>query len=279
MIRAVCVKKFVIMKILFIGDIVGKIGRRGVTAVLPHWRKKYAPDFVIANAENLSHGVGFTAKTLQEMLDAGVDAFTGGNHSFRAEGAALLDENRFPVIRPANYPPGLPGKGEMVLVDKKHGKFSILVLNLIGRVFFKEQCDDPFRALDGLLARHADKQYAAILVDFHADASSEKNAFGFFADGKVSAVVGTHTHIGTVDARLLPKGTAYVSDVGGVIAVDSVLGENKEGIVQSFILQQPFQHDPPESGLCRVAAMLIETDETTGKAKKIQRIDEETYIE
>lgn len=267
------------MKILFIGDIVGKIGRRGVAAVLPHWRKKYAPDFVIANSENLSHGVGFTAKTLQEMTDAGVDAFTGGNHSFKAEGMTLLDENRFSVIRPANYPPNLPGKGEMVLVDKKHGKNSILVLNLIGRVFFREQFDDPFRALDEMLARHADKQYAAILVDFHADASSEKNAFGAYADGKVSAVVGTHTHIGTVDARLLPGGTAFVSDVGGALAIDSILGENKENIVRSFLLQQPFQHDPPESGLCRVGAVLIETDADTGKAEKIQRIDEETYIE
>jgi len=266
------------MKIIFIGDIFGKIGRRAVAEILPKWRKKYKPDFVIAQNENLAHGVGITRKTVQEVLDAGVDALTGGNHTFRGEGMELLNEHALPLLRPANYPPGLPGRGDMV-VESKDGKFRLLVVNLIGRVFFRENFDDPFRALDEILEKYKDTQTSGILVDCHTEATSEQNALGHYADGRVSAIVGTHTHIGTVDARVLPKGTAYVTDTGGVIAVESILGENVESIIRSQRSQQPFKHEPVETGLCNVGAVLIDIDTKTQKARSIQRIDEEIIIQ
>ncbi len=266
------------MKIIFIGDIFGKIGRKAVARILPAWRKKYKPDFVIAQNENLAHGVGITRKTVQEILDAGVDAMTGGNHTFKGEGMTLLSERAFPLLRPANYPPGLPGRGDMI-VESKDGKFRLLVINLIGRVFFHQNFDDPFRGLDAILAKHAGEALSGTLIDFHTEATSEQNALGNYADGRVSAVVGTHTHVGTVDARLLPKGTAYVTDVGAVIAVDSIIGENKEGIIQSMLTQQPFKHEPVEIGLCTVGAVLIEIDEKKQKARSIKRIDEQIMIE
>lgn len=246
--------------------------------ILPKWRKKYKPDFVIAQNENLAHGVGITRKTVQEVLDVGIDVLTGGNHTFKGEGMELLENQALPLLRPANYPPGLPGRGEMV-VESKSGKFRLLVVNLIGRVFFHQNFDDPFRKLDEILKRHESAELAGTLIDFHTEATSEQNALGNYADGRVSAVVGTHTHVGTVDARLLPKGTAYVTDVGAVVAVDSVIGENKENIIQSMLTQQPFKHEPVEIGLCRVGAVLIDINEKTGKARSIKRIDEELTIE
>lgn len=267
------------MRIIFIGDIFGKIGRRAVAEVLPAWKRKYKPDFVIANNENLAHGIGVTEKTVREVLDAGVDVLTGGNHTFKGEGMKLLERQDLPLLRPANYPPGLPGSGVYTAQSKKTGGPRLLVISLIGRVFFHENFDDPFRALDSILEDQARKKYDGILVDFHSEASSEANAFGNYADGRVSAVLGTHTHIGTVDARVLDGGTAYVTDVGGVIAVDSVIGEEKEGIIKSFLLQRPFEHNPVETGLCRVGAVLVEIDEKTGKAESIKRIDEEVIIE
>lgn len=266
------------MKIIFVGDIFGKIGRRAVAKVLPEWRKKYKPDFVIGNNENLAHGIGITQKTVQEVLEAGFDALTGGNHTFKGEGMTLLEDHKLPLLRPANYPPGLPGRGEMV-VESKDGKLRLLVINLIGRVFFKESFDDPFRVLDSILKKYEGKDLSGILVDFHGEATSETNALGHYADGRVGALVGTHTHIGTVDARLLPQGTAFVTDVGGVIAVESVIGEKKDGIIESLLLQQPFKHEPVEDGLCNVGAVLIELDEKTKKARSIKRIDEQIIIE
>lgn len=266
------------MKVIFIGDIVGKIGRKAVAEMVPHWRKKYKADFVIAQNENLAHGIGITEKTVSEVLSAGVDALTGGNHTFKGDGLKLLERGDLPLLRPANYPPGLPGTGELA-IKSANGEFELLVVNLIGRVFFRENLDDPFRALDEILARHVNQHYSGILVDFHSEATSEANALGRYADGRVSAVMGTHTHIGTVDTLVLPEGTAYVTDVGAVIAVDSVLGEEKSGIIRSFLLQQPFQHNPVEEGLCRIGAVLLDIDEKTGKSKSIKRIDEEIIIE
>lgn len=266
------------MKVVFIGDIFGKIGRRAVAEVLPAWKRKYKPDFVIANNENLAHGIGVTEKTVQEVLASGVDVLTGGNHTFKGEGMKLLDRKDLLLLRPENYPPGLPGSGVYAAQSKRAGGPRLLVINLIGRVFFHENFDDPFRKLDEILREHSKDQYNGILVDFHSEASSEANAFGHYADGRVSAVVGTHTHIGTVDARVLDGGTAFVTDVGGVIAVDSVIGEEKSGIIQAFLTQRPFEHDPVESGLCRVGAVLIEINDQTAKAKSIKRIDEEVVI-
>lgn len=262
------------MKLIFIGDIYGKIGRRAVAAILPQWKKKYKPDFVIANGENLAHGCGISEKTIKEIFDAGIDALTGGNHIFSGQGKALLNKESERIVRPANYPQGNIGRGQTIL-QSPDGKLRLLVVNLIGRVFFHDQYDDPFRKLDEILGQYDERN---IFVDFHAEATSEVNALGHYADGRISALVGTHTHIGTIDARVLAGGTAYVTDVGAVAAVDSVLGENKKSIIQSFLLQQPFKHEPVETGLCAINAVLITIDPKTGKARGIKRIDEEMVI-
>ncbi|MDO8505924.1 MAG: TIGR00282 family metallophosphoesterase [bacterium] len=267
------------MRIIFIGDIFGKIGRNAVSEILPKWRKKYKPDFVIGQNENLAHGIGITKRTLGEMLTAGFDIMTGGNHTFKGDGSELLKNPESRILRPANYPPNLPGSGERIIVDKETGTLRLLVINLIGRVFFHENFDDPFRTLDEILARYKNEKLSGIFVDFHSEATSEANALGHYADGRVSALVGTHTHIGTVDTHVLSGGTAYVTDVGSVSAVDSVIGETKENIIYSMLSQRPFQHEPVETGLCNIGAVLIDIDEKTNKAKSIKRIDEQIVIE
>ena len=265
------------MKIIFIGDIFGKIGRRALAEIVPRWRKKYKPDVVIGNGENLAHGIGMTETTMRQALEAGLDCLTGGNHSFKAHGAQLLAREDLPLLRPANFPPGTVGRGEMVL-NSPDGKSRLLVLNLIGRVFFQAQYDDPFRKLDEILKKYPE-EVDGILVDFHCEATSEANALGNYADGRVSAVLGTHTSMGTTDTRILPKGTAYVTEVGGVQAVDSILGEEKQGIIRSFLLQQPFKHEPVETGLCQVSAVLVDINEKTKLSRSIKRIDEQIIIE
>lgn len=261
------------MKVIFIGDLVGKIARQALKQILPEWRKKYAPDFVVANGENMAHGIGMTNKTVDEVLAAGVDVITSGDHAFdKAE-----EENVFAghtnVLRPANWPPGVPGQGAFLAVNNKK---SLLVVNLIGRVFLRQNFDCPFRKLDEILDEH---KPTAVLIDFHAEATSEKNVLGFYADGRVSAVVGTHTHVGTTDAKILPQGTAFVTDVGMVGAVNSVIGDEKESVLDSILHQTKFKLEPVESGPCQIGAVLIEIDEKTNKAKSIKRIDEELYIE
>lgn len=266
------------MKIIFIGDIVGKIGRKAVAEVLPAWRKKYKPDFIIANGENLAHGVGMTEKTVREVLDAGVDLLTGGNHSLKGEGWKMFERGDLPLLRPANFSADVPGAGAQILKKSGKDESRLLTINLIGRVFFAQDYDDPFRKFDEILQKYSAQDYDGVFVDFHTEATSEINALGHFADGRACAVVGTHTHIGTVDARVLPKGTAFVSDVGAVAAQESILGESIEGIIRSFLLQVPFDHNPVETGLCTVGAVLIEVDEKTKLAKSIKRIDEQVTI-
>lgn len=268
------------MTIIFIGDLVGKIGRKAIKEILPQWRKKYAPDFVVANGENMAHGIGMTNKTVGEILAAGVDVITSGDHAFdKAE-----EENVFAghanVLRPANWPPGVPGQGIFLAVNKQK---SLLVVNLIGRVFLRQHFDCPFRKLDEILEKYSPpaggNKSQTILIDFHAEATSEKMAMGWHTDGRVSAVIGTHTHIGTIDAKILPKGTAFVTDVGMVGAADSIIGDEKEGVLDALLHQTKFKLEPVESGPCQIGAVLIEIDEKTGKAKSIKRIDEELYIE
>ena len=261
------------MKVIFIGDLVGKIARQALKEILPEWRKKYAPDFVVVNGENMAHGIGMTNKTVDEVLAAGVDVITSGDHAFdKAE-----EDNVFAghpnVLRPANWPPGVPGQGVFLAVNKQK---SLLVVNLIGRVFLRQHFDCPFRKLDEILG---EQKSTPILIDFHAEATSEKNVMGLYADGRVSAVLGTHTHIGTVDTKVLPQGTAFVTDAGMVGAVNSVIGDEKESVLDSILHQTKFKLEPVESGACQIGAVLIEIDEETNKAKSIKRIDEEIYIE
>jgi metallophosphoesterase (TIGR00282 family) len=263
------------MTIIFLGDLVGKISRKALKQVLPLWREKYQPDFVLANGENLAHGLGLTKSTLKEILDAGVDIITTGDHAFDKEEAEEIFKTMPNVLRPANFPPGLPGSGEFLAVDNQK---SLLVINLIGRVFLRQCFDCPFRKLDEILEKYQKNKPEAIVVDFHAEATSEKSALGWYANGRVSAVLGTHTHVGTVDTKILDKGTAFVSDVGMVGAVDSIIGAAKETVIKSLLYQTKFKLEPVENGECLVEGVLLEI-EKTGRAQKIERIDKKIFIE
>jgi metallophosphoesterase (TIGR00282 family) len=261
------------MKILFIGDIIGRPGRDTVKEILPSLKKKYSPDFVIANGENLTHGRGISEETVEEMKKAGVDFFTSGNHVYaNKSGVAKLDDKSFPVIRPANFPPGNPGRGYQLLETAKMQK--VLVINLMGRVFMKRNYDCPFRTADAILEEHKADNPNTIIVDIHADATSEKAALAHYLDGRVTAVLGTHTHVPTADARILEEGTAYITDVGMVGLKNSIIGVDKEPIIRNFLTQMPVKHEIGE-GPTVFNAVIIETEESTIKAEKIELIIEE----
>jgi len=257
------------MKILFFGDVIGQPGRQAIKKILPVWQKKYQADLVIANGENLAHGLGTTEKSLKEILEAGVDLATNGDHAWsQRETRQLLANKDIPLIRPANFPPGLPGQGcRLIEVRTKR----VLVINLIGRVFMHQDYDCPFRKADQILEEKGEEA-DIIIVDWHAEASSEKVCLGWYLDGRVSAVLGTHTHIPTADARLLSKGTAYISDVGMVGPRDSSLGANKELAIENFLKQAGFDYQIAE-GVVRVNAVLVETDQPN-QAKKIKLLEE-----
>lgn len=261
------------MKILVFGDIVGKIGREAVKRVLPELRSAHEADLVIGNAENLAGGKGATPETLREMLGAGVDFFTSGNHiwdkreAFDAFSEARLSDK---LIRPANYPAGLPGEGSKLLTI---GTKNVLVLNLLGRVFSRVLTDDPFRVFDEIVAAHAHSRPSVILVDFHGDATSEKTAFGWHAAGRATAVWGTHSHVPTRDERVLPGGTAYITDVGMSGFLDGVIGVEKEPIIRNFMTQLPVKHDIPDSGDAVVNAAVITVGASGASAiEHLQRI-------
>lgn len=255
------------MVILMFGDIVGKPGRRAVAKILPDLRKKHDPDLIIANAENLAHGIGITKKTVDFMLKTGIDVFTSGNHVFgKKEGLDLLANKEYPILRPANYPPDVVGQGYQVFEVRTK---KVLVINLLGRVFFQFDYDCPFRCADEILKKHKEK---IIIVDFHAEATSENEAFGFYLDGRVSAVLGTHTHVPTQDFKILPKGTAYVTDIGMVGTQDSIIGDKKEPIIERFLHQIPIKLEIEEEGSVEVNAVVVEIDDKTGRAKKIEKI-------
>jgi metallophosphoesterase (TIGR00282 family) len=264
------------LKILFFGDVAGKIGRRAVAKILPQLKKKYDPDLVLANAENLAHGIGVTLKTLNEMIEAGVDFFTSGDHVFDKKEAIEILEKKEPILlRPANFPPGAPGVGARLF---EVGTKKVFVINLIGRVFFKNQYDCPFRGADKILEEYQNENISAIIVDFHAEATSEKNGLAHYLDGKVSAVLGTHTHVGTDDFQILPGGAAFVTDIGMVGAKDSIIGVDKKGIIKTFLTQIPEAHEIPEEGICTVNAIYLEINPKTKKAVKIKKIKEEVNI-
>lgn len=253
------------LRILFFGDIVGKIGRRAVAMVLPKLVRNHQPDLVIANAENLAHGLGVTKGSLDEMRQAGVNVFTSGNNVWSKDGAALLaTEPNF--IRPANYPASSAGRGDVVV---KAGKAKVLVLNLQGRVFMTPTIDDPLLTLDRLLHNHAREHFAAIVIDMHAEASSEKAALAWYADGRVSAVVGTHTHVQTADSRVLPKGTAFLTDLGMCGAYDSIIGTDVQAVLDHQLTAMPLKHIIPEQGPAQVNGAILDVDPKTGRALKL----------
>jgi 2',3'-cyclic-nucleotide 2'-phosphodiesterase len=253
------------LKILAIGDIVGKPGRRAVKQFLPGLINEYGIDFVIANGENSAHGIGITVLTARELVETGVDVITTGNHVWAQRDIMQHMDGELPIIRPLNFPPGAPGSGYIVVRN-------VLVVNLIGRVFVG-QYDCPFRAMDALLS-DLQPLPKIVIVDFHAEATSEKVALGRYLDGRVSAVVGTHTHVGTTDGRVLPQGTAYVTDIGMVGPVYSVIGDNVENVLASFLIGLPHRLSVG-TGRSAMDAMVLDVDDATGKARSITRIRRE----
>ncbi len=253
------------MNILVIGDIVGKPGRQIVDQHLHAIRKQYKTGIVIANAENAAGGFGLTPDTARELLGSGVDVLTSGNHIFAQKEIIPFLDADIPLLRPLNYPPGVPGRGYLIL-----GK--ALIVNLMGRTFMND-LDCPFRAMDKLL-EGLDKKPKIIIVDFHAEATSEKVAMGRYLDGRVSAVLGTHTHVGTIDTQILKGGTAYVTDIGMTGPTDSIIGDDVDAVIQRFLTQMP-HHLTVGKGKPQLNAILVEVNEASGKATSIKRIQQE----
>jgi metallophosphoesterase (TIGR00282 family) len=258
------------VKVLFLGDVFGSPGRRAVRHFVPKLRQQLGIDLAIANSENAASGAGITADSAEELLAAGVDLLTSGNHTWsRREISGYLDRAGSKQLRPANYPEGAPGRGHTVIADAR-GR-TLGVLNLEGRVYMRN-LDCPFRCADRLVAELR-QTTPRILVDMHCEATSEKNAMGHYLDGRVSAVLGTHTHIQTADARVLKKGTAFVTDVGMCGPWDSVIGARKEPAIERFLTQRHASFDPA-SGEVYLQGALVELDDETGRALAIARIQE-----
>jgi metallophosphoesterase (TIGR00282 family) len=264
------------LKILFIGDIFGRPGRAIVKDRLPELRKQYAPGLVIANCENAAAGFGITPPLAEELFDLGIDVMTTGNHIWdkreiieyfqMADGNPHSPARR--LLRPANFSQGLPGWG--VYEGQKNGA-GYAVVNLQGRVFMGSS-DDPFRYADRLLEQiKSNSKSKIVFVDFHAEASSEKVAFGWYLDGRVTAVVGTHTHIPTADETVLPKGTAYITDVGMTGPYDSVIGVKKELVIEKFLSGMPARFEAA-NGDVRLCAVVVECDDQTGRAIRMERL-------
>ncbi|GAJ28253.1 TIGR00282 family metallophosphoesterase [Acidomonas methanolica] len=258
------------MRLLFLGDIVGRAGRDAVCAVLPEWRRTLALDFVVVNAENASHGYGLSPGIADELLRAGVDVITLGNHAWDRRDMIGHIERTPQIIRPINYPRGTPGKGS-VLVTLADGR-RVLVVNVMGRLFM-DPLDDPFRTVSEVLTRHKlGLTVQAIIVDFHGEASSEKMAFGHVMDGHVSLVVGTHTHVPTADCRILRNGTACQTDAGMCGDYDSVIGMGKEASIARFLRKMPGERPQPAEGEATVCGVLVQTDDATGRAIRVAPI-------
>jgi len=250
------------LHILMIGDVVGRPGRRAVEHFLPGLRRDYDLDLVIANGENSAGGIGITPDTAREMCNYGVDVITTGNHIWAKKEIAEHLDGELPIIRPLNFPPGLPGRG---YIEMK----GVLVVNIIGRVFIG-QYDCPFRAMDCLLDELKTRS-KVIIVDFHAEATSEKVAMGKYLDGRVSAILGTHTHVPTADCYIMPKGTAYASDVGMVGPLESVIGVDAQSAIRSFLTGMPHRFFVSE-GPAMFDGIVVDIDAATGRATNIQRV-------
>ncbi|MBV9464466.1 MAG: TIGR00282 family metallophosphoesterase [Verrucomicrobiae bacterium] len=258
------------MNILFLGDVVGEPGRKAVRDRLPKLRQKHAVDFCVVNGENAAGGAGITPRIAEYLFAGGVDVLTLGDHTWDNREVYGIIDREPRLIRPANYPEGAPGKG--LVVCSTQGGVKVAVLNLLGRQFFKFQPDCPFRKVDAML-KEIGSQAKVILIDFHAEATAEKIAFGRFVDGRASAVFGTHTHVATADAQVFPKGTAYITDAGMCGPHESVIGRCIEPIIQRMLTQLPQRYTMAEHDV-RLNGALVEVDESTGKARSIRRICE-----
>nr|WGD63819.1 2',3'-cyclic-nucleotide 2'-phosphodiesterase [Bacillus subtilis]WGD70439.1 2',3'-cyclic-nucleotide 2'-phosphodiesterase [Bacillus subtilis] len=254
------------MRILFIGDVVGSPGRDMVKEYVPKLKTKYKPHFTIINGENAAHGKGLTEKIYHSLIQSGADAITMGNHTWDKKEIFDFIDDVPNLVRPANFPEGTPGKG--ITYVKANGK-ELAVINLQGRTFLPP-LDDPFLKADELIAEGA-KRTPYIFIDFHAEATSEKLALGWYTDGRASAVVGTHTHVQTADNRILPKGTAYITDVGMTGPYDGILGMDRETIIKRFKTNLPVRFTVAE-GKTTLSGVVIDIDDQTKKAVKIERI-------
>ncbi len=273
-----------IMNILFIGDIVGRVGRQAVKEALPELRKKHKLDFIFANAENLAGGRGVTTATIDEMLACGIDYFTSGNHVFYHDNfAEILNDDSLRILRPANYPSDVPGRG-FVNLNVENGHLSrgealrdapsLLLINLIGTTWMEGPAACPFRTIDKILKNHLAEKLTRCpaVIDFHAEATSERQAMGYYLDGRVSAVLGTHTHVPSADAKILPKGTAFVTDIGMVGAKNSVLGVTPALIIKKSKYPYPVRFEWVKKGPAIFNSVLLSID-TKGKTKDIKRLD------
>lgn len=267
------------MKILFFGDVFGRPGREALKLVVPVWKEKYGADMMIANVENISHGNGINERTLEELRGLGAfSLFTSGDHIWDdGEAKRMLEDEAWLLVRPENFPPETPGTGHKIV---NVGAKRVLVFNLLGRSFMRAEVDSPFRAADHILDAYTiaseesgKDRVDAIFVDFHAETTSEKRAMGFYLDGRVSALVGTHTHVPTADAQILPKGTAYLSDSGMVGPHHSVIGLEPSASIERFLTQLPIRKEIAENGLAEIGAVLIEVA-GGGKAVHIQQLRE-----
>jgi metallophosphoesterase (TIGR00282 family) len=255
------------MRLLYLGDIVGRSGREAVTAKLPGLIEKHRIDFVGINGENAAGGFGMTEKIVMEILDAGADVITTGNHAFDQREALVFATRQDRWLRPANYPAGTPGKGAGVYIARNGAR--VLVVNVMGSVFM-DNLDDPFAALTKEIeACPLGEQADVVIVDFHAEATSEKQAVGHFLDGRATLVFGTHTHVPTSDHRILPGGTAYMSDIGMCGDYESVLGMEKEEPIQRFLRKIPSTRFSPALGPATLSGVAVEVDDNTGLATAV----------
>ena len=260
------------MKVLHIGDVVARIGRRTVQKLLPDLINEYGIDLVIAQSENMTTGNGLTIKAVEELRSAGVDAFTGGNHSFRKEVfRSYFQDPSIPVLRPANYPNDRPGRGSM-LIETPYGPFLLISIEAARYNADQSELGHPLKVVDEILKKHDGTQLAGSLIDMHGDLTSEKVAAGYYFDGRASVVVGTHTHVPTADARVLPEGTATITDVGMVGPAGTVLGVDKDIIISRWLDDQPRRHEVPTHGPVVFNAVLIDLDTATGQARSIEQI-------
>ncbi len=259
-----------IIRIIAFGDIIGEPGRKAFNSAINKIKTKYLPDVIIVNGENSAHGFGITEEILKSYLNSGVDVVTSGNHIWQKKEIFDFIDKYPSLIRPINYPQGTPGKGSYVFT-KNNTK--IAVINVMGRIFM-EPIDCPFRTVENEINLLKENEVKIILVDFHAEATSEKQVFSWYFDGKVNAIWGTHTHIQTSDERIFPKGTAYITDIGMCGARDSVIGMKIEESYRKVIQHLPVRFSPAESSESLVEGVAIDIDPSTGKATLISRIRE-----
>ncbi|MCO8145696.1 YmdB family metallophosphoesterase [Rhodovulum tesquicola] len=259
------------MRILFLGDVMGRAGRDAVIARLPGLRADWGLDFVVVNGENATSGAGLSPAHARALLDAGADCLTLGDHAFDQNDMLGFVEQEPRILRPLNYAKGAPGRGAR-LFEARGGR-KVLVAQALGQVFMKRPFDDPFSAIEPVLKAHPLGGLAqAVLVDMHCEATSEKMAMGHFCDGRASLVVGTHTHVPTADAQVLPRGTGYLSDAGMCGDYDSVIGMEKDEPMRRFITGMAKGRFTPAAGEATVSGVLVETDDRTGRATRIAMV-------